>query len=387
LKKDYFNSATIKKMLSFPGRKWHTHPEDVIPLYIADPDFLVAEEIKQALINAVEEEDLFYNFDHPTQEVMAEKIQRRNKIEVIPDNIMITQGVIPAMWLAVKSTCEKGSEVIINDPMYPHFKTCQDTLETKPIIWDLLFEENYKFDIDRLNELVTPKIKLIFVCNPHNPTGRVLTKKELKGIADIAVDNQVYVMVDELWEDILFDDREHISLASMSPEIENLCITTWGFSKTFGVAGLKLGYSCITNKELLTKFEKNAEEITRSASNLAKAAAPVMLDDTLDWWRKGMMDHLHKIRSICMKRMDEISAIEYPSLEGTYLMFPKIDSLMTCDELNQYLLEKGKIALKKGNDFGARGERHQRVCIATSETIINEALTRLEKTLNQLLHN
>jgi bifunctional pyridoxal-dependent enzyme with beta-cystathionase and maltose regulon repressor activities len=380
---DKFNSATISKMLSLPGSKWHTHPPDVIPLYIADPDFGVADEIKQALIKAVKDEDLFYNFDLPAQEAMAEKIRRRNKINARPEDIRITQGVIPAMWLAVKSTCEKGDEVIINDPMYHHFRTSQEATGSEPKLWNLYFENNYKFDIDQLNELVTPKTKMIFVCNPHNPTGRVMNEEELKGIADIATDNKIYVMVDELWEDIIFDKRKHISLASLNSDIENLCITTWGFSKTFGVAGLKIGYSCITNKELMKSFEKHSTDITRSASNLAKAAAPVMLDSTLDWWREGVMKHLHKIRGICEKRMNEIPKINYKKIEGTYLIFPRFYYDLSCDEMNKYLLEKGKIALDKGTKFGNQ-EKHQRITIATSESIINETFNRLEKALKNL---
>ena len=253
---DQFNSATIEGMLEAPGKKWHTHPPDVIPLWIADPDFPVAMEIKKALLNAVHDEDLFYKFDEPTMEVMAEKITRVNGLEASEEDVLITQGVIPAMWLAVRHACEKGDEVIVTDPMYFHFYTSQEVTGTKPVRWNLDMEEGYKFDVERLKELVTSKTKLIFVCNPHNPTGRVMTEEELKGIADVAVDNEIVVMVDELWEDILYDGRKHVTLASLNPEIERLTMTTWGFSKTFGVAGLRMGYTCATNKEMMEDLRR-----------------------------------------------------------------------------------------------------------------------------------
>jgi aspartate/methionine/tyrosine aminotransferase len=310
-------------MLQRGGNKWKKFSSDVIPLYLADPDFLVADEIKNVLIKAVEEEDLFYNNDDVALEAMARKIRNRNRIDAKEEDIIITQGVVPAMWFSVKSTCEKGDEVIINDPMYFHFITSQESTGTKPIIWELLFEEEYKFDIDRLNELVTPRTKLIFLCNPHNPTGRVMTKEELEGVAEIAVDNGIYVMIDELWEEIIFDGREHITLASLNPDIQDLSITSWGFSKTFGVAGLRMGYTCVTNKELLKKIRLCSMDISRSTSTLSKAAAPIMLDETLDWWREGVMHHLNKMREIYEKRFDKITNIEYNKLEGTYLIFPK----------------------------------------------------------------
>jgi len=381
---DQFNSATIQGMLEAPGKKWHTYPPDVIPLWIADPDFPVAMEIKKALLNAVHDEDLFYNFDEPTMEAMAEKITRVNGLEASSDDVLITQGVIPAMWLAVRHACGEGDEVIVTDPMYFHFYTAQEVTGTKPVRWNLDMEEGYKFDAEELKELVTPKTKLIFVCNPHNPAGRVMTEEELKGIADVAVDNEIVVMVDELWEDIIYDGRKHVTLASLSPDIERLTMTTWGFSKTFGVAGLRMGYTCATNREMMEDLRRLAADITRTTNNLAKAAAPVMLDHRLDWWRRDIMDHLHKVRGLCEKRLDELPGVTYPKLEGTYLMFPKFDCGKTSDELFEHMLEVGKVAFEPGRMFGNQGEGHLRMCIATSEAILNEVFDRVEKALAKL---
>jgi aspartate/methionine/tyrosine aminotransferase len=379
-----FNSATIEGMLAAPGKKWHNHPPDVIPMWIADPDFPVAMEIKKALLNCIHDEDLFYNFDEPTMAAMAEKVTRRNGLEAKGEDILITQGVIPAMWLAVNHACKAGDEVIATDPMYFHFYTAQEVTGTTPIRWELDMEEGYKFDEEDLKELVTPKTKLIFVCNPHNPAGRVMTQEELKAVADIAVDNEITVMSDELWEDIVYDGRKHITLASLNPEIERLTMTTWGFSKTFGVAGLRIGYTCATDKDMMANLNRIAADVTRTTNNMAKAAAPVMLDHRLDWWRRDVITHLEMIRDLCYKRLDEIPNVTYPKLEGTYLMFPKFDYGKTSDELEKYLLEEGKIAFSTGSKFGAQGERHLRFCMATSEVIINEAFDRLENALAKL---
>ena len=228
------------------------------------------------------------------------------------------------------------------------------------------------------------KTKLIFVCNPHNPAGRVMTEEELKGIADVAVDNDITVMVDELWEDIVFDDRKHISLAALNPEIERLTITSWGFSKTFGVAGLQMGYLSATDKEVMESVKAKGRGVCRGTSTLAKAAAPVMLGRKLDWWRRDVMVQLHKIRDICYKRFDELPNVTYPELEGTYLMFPKFDYGKTSEELDQFMAEEAKLRFSQGSTFGPSGEGHLRLCMATSETIINEVFDRLEKALKKL---
>ena len=274
--------------------------------------------------------------------------------------------------------------MVVTNPMYGPFSSAARATKTKALIWNLDFEDGYGFDIDVLKELIMPKTKLIFVCNPHNPTGRILTKEDLKGIADVAVDKNIKVFSDELHEDITFDGRKHISIASLNPEIEALTMTSWGFSKTFGVAGLQVGYMCSTNKEVMDDVRVQSRSVMRGTSTLSKASALVMLSSALDWWREGLLVHMHKIRDIVYKRFDEIGGISYPKLEGTYLHFPKFDYGMTSKDLLEYLVKEGKIGPASGTGYGTNGEGHLRFCIATSESILNEALDRLERALHKL---
>jgi len=244
---DVLNSSTIEGMLAAPGIKWHRDPPDVIGMWLADPDFPTAPMIKKALINAVQDEDLLYNTDDKARVVMAERVNKKNGFKLTKDDIYVTQGVIPAMWLSIQNSGAKpGDEIVVTDPMYYPFFTAVETCQMKPSYWKIHEEDGYKFDIEGLKKAVTNKTKLIFVCNPHNPSGRVMTKEELKGIADIAVDNKINIMVDELWDDIVFDDRQHVSLATLSPEVADLTVTSWGISKTWGLPGLQCGYLTAT---------------------------------------------------------------------------------------------------------------------------------------------
>jgi aspartate/methionine/tyrosine aminotransferase len=297
---------------------------------------------------------------------------------------MVIQGVDPSLWLAAKHACKPGDEVILTDPMYAPFKSVLDASGAKAVLWELEEEDGYSFDIEKLKKLITKKTRLIGVCNPHNPTGRVMTKEELKGIADVAVDRKTNVVSDELWEDIVFDDRKHISIASLSPEIGDLTLTSWGFSKTFGVAGLQLGYMATTNKEAMADMRKQATGIQRGSSTLAKAIAPVMLDSTLDWWRRDMMKHITKIRKLCATRMNKMSGVTFPTLEGTYVPFPRFDLNLNSRDLADKLQKEYKVGLSAGTGFGAKGEGHLRMCIATSEAIMKEALDRIEVATEKL---
>ena len=195
--KGIFNMATKELMRSIPNSKWGRYPEDVIPMWIAAPDVPIAPEIKEALHNAVNEQNLFYNSNLPARNAMAEKINKTNNIPVEAEDIMIIQGVDPSIWMGVKHACKPGDEVIINDPTYHTFKSVLPAAEAKPISWMLDREEGYKFNSEILKEIITPRTKLIYLCNPHNPAGRVMTKEELKAVADIAVDKKIFVMVDE----------------------------------------------------------------------------------------------------------------------------------------------------------------------------------------------
>jgi aspartate/methionine/tyrosine aminotransferase len=381
---ELFKYPTLERMKNSLNRKWQIHPKDVIPMYLASPDFPILDEIKQVLHKAVEDGDLYYNSDLKPRIAMAEKIKRVNRIEVKPEQVMISQGVEPILWYAVKHACRKGDEVVLPNPMYSGFLHAVNEVNAKPVYWDLDFEEGYPFDLENLKEIVTKKTKLICLCNPHNPAGRVMTKDELKGVADLAVDYDVKVFVDELWEDIRFDERKHVSIASLNPEIENLTSTAWGVSKTFGVAGLYLGYVASTNDEMLTDFKKAARPAQRGASTLARAAAPIMLDRSLDWWRRDLMIHLTKIRDLCVKRMNDIPNVRFPKIEGTYMAFPRFDLGMTSMEIYNYLIDEVKVALSLGTNFGSKGEHHMRMCLATSEVIANEAIDRIEAALNKI---
>ena len=381
---DLFNSMTPETMRSRPGLKWGRDPSPHIPLFIAAPDFPIAPQIKEALIDAVQREDLYYNTDEATREAMAEKVTRVNGVEATADDIMIIQGVDPGIWLAASYACKPGDEIVVTDPTYGPLMEVVPKVGAKPVVWELEMDEGYGFDVERLKELVTKRTRLINLCNPHNPCGRVLTREELKGIADIAVDNGIVVASDELWEDVVFDGREHVSIASLNPEIERLTVTSWGLSKTFGVAGLQLGYLCAKDEEMMAGFKRLSRLIQRGSSTLAKAVAPMMLGEEMDWWRAGLKEHLHKIRALCEERLDGMPGVSYRKLQGTYAMFPRFDCGKSSKELVDYLREEAKIGLSNGASYGKRGEGHLRMIVATSESIMTEVLDRMERALKRL---
>jgi bifunctional pyridoxal-dependent enzyme with beta-cystathionase and maltose regulon repressor activities len=381
----FFNSATIEERTKSHSDRWLKEEEGVIPLTVADPDFHIAPEIKKAIIDAVENDDFNYTMgDTSLEEKCARKLTEFNKITATAEQIQLTNGTLPGVSIAVRHACSEGDEVIVNDPMYYPFKLLSELHGTIPVNWPLIYEDGFRFDNEKLKEVITKRTKLIYVCNPHNPTGRVMTREELRGVADVAVDHKITVMSDELWEDVIFDDREHVSIASLNPEIESLTLTQFGFSKAYNLAGLRMGYFCVTDKEMMESARKQAFGGLMVPTNFGKAVGHVIMSDELAWWHEGLNAHLHKIRGICERKFDEMPNVSYPKLEGTYLMFPKFHYDMPGEKFTEYLLKEAKVRLNDGAKFGELGEGHQRILIATSEALINEALDRMEGALKKL---
>jgi bifunctional pyridoxal-dependent enzyme with beta-cystathionase and maltose regulon repressor activities len=370
-----------------PARKWGKYDRNVIPLWIADHDFSPPAEVKQAIIEALNIGDTGYADSSEVLHLMAEKVTTVNGISASPADVYVTQGVLPIIWLACKYACNPGEEAILTDPMYyPFFEIAQAT-EVKMNYVQLDAGETYKFDCERFKEAITPRTKLIFVCNPHNPTGRVMTLDELKCVADIAVDHKITVMCDELWEDIVFDERKHISLASLSPEVADQTITAFGFSKTFGVAGLQIGYAVATNRMMLNKIKNIGIRISsdlnepalRGTGSLALAAARVMLNHRVNYYVQQLVAYLQEVRDLAYQRFSRMEWVRLTPLEGTYLIFPDLSACkMSSAKLTDYLLNKAKVAVESGSAFGPSGEGHIRINIGTSKEILTEALNRIE---------
>jgi len=376
-----------------PARKWREYDDDVIPLWIADHDFSPPIEVKQAIIDALEVGDTGYPKNPEVVQLMAKKATEVNRILASAGDVYVTQGIQPVIWLACKFACKPGDEALVTNPMYYAFSESARATETKMRYVPLNMEEMYKFDYERFKEAITPRTKLIFICNPHNPTGRVMTREELRFIADIAVDNKLTVMSDEVWEDIVFDGRRHISIASLNPEIADRTITAFGFSKTFGVAGLQIGYAVATNKMMMRKIKSIGIRVTddpnepalRGTGSLGLAAAKVMLSGRVNYYVQRVVAYLEEVRDLAYERLSRIPLVKIAPLEGTYITFPDLSAYkMSSNQLTEYLLNSARVAVESGAACGSAGEGHVRVSIGTSKDILAEALDRVELALKNV---
>ena len=377
--------VTLEKMNQRRGRrKWNRYDPDVIPLHDCSPDYPVPPEVEEAATQAIKDGCFEYAWFPETLEAMAETTRTKYKIESTAEDLMIVPGVQPSLWLSTIYACEPGDEVILPSMIFGPFIRAINYVGAKPVYQELKREDKWRFDLERLKELVTDRTRLIFLCNPHNPTGRVMTREELKGIADIAVDHDLIVASDELHADILYDGRKHVSIASLGPEIADRTISMFGLSKTFGLAGLQIGWLVATNREILDGVSKVAGSLIMGMTSVSLAIAHAVLTKC-DYYIPPLVEYLQDLRDYGVKRLNACDKISIVPPEGTYVLWPDVSGYdMSSTEMCEYLLKEGRIATTDGSRHGPEGEGYLRVVFPTSKAILSEGLDRMERALSKI---
>lgn len=363
--------------------------EDIIPLTAADPDFQVALEIREAIHRMADEAVFSYGgMEKEFRETISRVVKQRKNIDCESQHIKATNGVAQAMMITAKALTKPGDEAILFDPVDFLFGKSLDTAGANRV-YSKMDPKSREFDIDGFRDLVTPDTKLLCICNPHNPLGRVMTEKELKSFTDVVLEHDMYIMSDEIWSDIVYSNQRHIATASLGEEVADRTISLYGFSKTFALAGLHLGFMVITNPKIMKRVNTTAPGYFYTVNNISREAGRVAYDEAW-YWVDGFLEHLEEVREYAHRRLNELSGVWCNKPEGTYALFPNISSYnMTSAEMTTYLREEANVAVVPGHGepfsyFGPGGEGHIRMVFCTGMNVISEALDRVERALGKL---
>lgn len=366
--------------------KWSPWAEDVISLSVADIDFHVPVEIKEGIIRALEEDRTPYGAhsgDPDVLEVVCEKINRVNRIPATTEDIHMVPGTMFAIFLACYYTLRPADEAIICPaPIYPPFIENIENAQAVPVFNPVDFCHHVTLDLDDLRRRITPKTRLLMVCNPHNPTGKVLGREELEAIGRIAQEHDLFILADELYEDMIFEG-DHVSLASLGPDLFERTLTVFGFSKAFGIAGFRIAY-IVSRGRHMREIKKKIHGMIVHTDTLAQAAAKAALIHGGDWI-SALRSHLRKMRDYAIQRLGGIPGVWCPKPEATPFVFPNVSSFgMTSKQMADYRKIEARVVVQSGSDFGPHGEGHIRINIATAPPVLEEAFDRIEGALKKL---
>ncbi len=350
--------------------------QDIIHLEVGEPDFETPSAIKKAAIDAIQKGDTHYTNSMGKiefREEIARYYHRKYQAEISPEQIIVTSGTSPAMYLIFAATLEPGDEVILSDPHYACYPKMIRFLEGKPVFVPVYEENGFKYDIETIKKYITPKTKMIMVNSPANPTGTVYTKEDLQSVAQLGY----YTLSDEIYHGLAYQGKEHSML-----EFTNCTFILDGFSKRYAMTGWRLGY-LVAPKEYIRPLQKIQQNFFICANSFIQTAGMTALREC-DQDVKKMAEIYNQRRVFLLKRLDEIGIASKVEPTGAFYALANVkkysqDSFKIAFDI----LEKAKVAVTPGIDFGENAEGYLRISYATSLKKIKEGMDRLEKYFQQ----
>jgi aspartate aminotransferase len=351
--------------------------EDIINLGLGEPDFPIPDESKTAIVGALQRDFTHYTPGKGILELREGIVRKlgKNGINANPEEIIVTSGASEALEIALLALLDEGDEAIIPDPGFVSYAPLTRIAGGVPVPFEVREEEDFEFDPVAIEEKITERTKAIIINTPGNPTGAVSRKKEIKEIARIAEEHSVYVISDEVYDEIIYEG-EHHSIGRYT----DMAITVNSFSKTYAMTGLRLGYLHV-RENAVNEMLKIHQYVQASTSSLSQAAAVAALQAG-EGFTKQMKRTFLKRRDLIVGMLLEIDGVECVIPKGAFYVFPKFETFGGSSKLALDLLKNAKVVVTPGSAFGRYGEGYIRLSYATSEKNILEGLKRISDYLN-----
>lgn len=380
-----------------PANKLEKKGIKVLHLNIGDPnkcDFDTPQHMKDALYEAAQQN---YNGYAPSEgylelrEAIMEREKRRNNATYSPDDICVTTGVTESLQILLNASLDPGDELLVPGPTYPQYSLITRFMDSEPIAYRCVEEEGWQPDVDYIRKRISNRCKGIVLINPNNPTGALYSKKVIKKIIDIAGEYQVPIISDEIYDDMVFDSKQHAT-AALAKDVP--VITFNGFSKVYLVPGWRIGYVMFHHNGELDKVHEAFMKIARSrlcANSVCQRACIAAL--------KGPQDHIGEVnnklrqrRDFCYKRLNEIEGISTAKPEGAFYIFPKIEAMDSGvwkddKEFVLDLLHEAHVLVVHGSGFCSKyGRNHFRAVILPQMEILERAMNKIEAFMKKRLN-
>ena len=367
------------------SNKWQRYGEDVIPLWVADMDFISARPILVALHRRVDHG--IFGYSRPIQELrntILERLKRLYQWEIRGDDIVFLPGLIPGLNAASQAFAHPGDGVLVQTPVYHHF--VHDPVLHDRMVQDCPLaekEDTYEIDFDQFEKTITRQSRVFLFCNPHNPVGRVYRENELRRIAEICLRHGIILCSDEIHCDLVYTGCRHIPIATLSPEVARQTVTLMAPSKTFNLAGLSCGFAIIQNPRLRKIWETFCHGLIPYVNITGHVAALAGYRDGQEWLDQALV-YLEANRDFLDRYLkDHLPQLRMKRTEATYLAWLDCRDAGIPGNCSEFFLRKAKVALNEGSEFGKGGEGFVRLNFACPQKTLTEGLDRMASALKK----
>ena len=371
----------LDRLHSSKGMKWTKYGKDVLPAFVADMDFEPPNSVYEALKEIVDLKDFGYKFNHIDRLIPAwtNWISSRDGLELSEAHCAIFTSSIHALEAVMVLHTKPNDGVALFSPVYHPFAKAVKNAGRKLIDIPLL-EEDWTIDIEKFNELAKSEIKVVLFCQPHNPTGHLFSEDEIKELAEIIIKQNLLVISDEIWADLIFDDKSHKPLAAHGQEIQERIVTVGSASKTFNLAGARCSVAHIGDQSIRKKLSAFPEHYFGQPSSFG-AAATVTAWESGKPWLRNTLKQLHENRDFLIKSFAGTN-IKMDSPQATYLAWLNFSNTNISQDPSKVILEKGRVALEPGSKFGPQSHSFARLNFATSPEILESIVERILEVLD-----
>ena len=386
-------TASLTLEIDAKAKKMKAQGIDVIGFGAGEPDFdtpsFIIEAAKEAL-------DKGYTKYTPSsgiielKEAICEKLKRDNNLDYEPNEILISNGAKHSLYNIFQAILNPGDEVIIPSPYWVSYPEMVKMADGVPVFVNTLDEHGFRIDIEHLERIITDKTKALIINSPNNPCGCVYDREQLEAIAKLAVEQDFFVVSDEIYDELLYDGAEHISIASLNPEIKERTLLVNGMSKAYAMTGWRIGYAA-GNKEIIRVMSNIQSHSTSNPNSIAQYASLAALKGPKDII-KEMVCTFDERRKFMVNRINSIDMISCTRPQGAFYVMLNIKNVIGRTyngriikgslDFTDALLEAQKVAVVPGVAFGADG--YVRLSYATSKENIEKGLNRIEKFIKEL---
>jgi aspartate aminotransferase len=368
---------------------------DVIALSAGEPDFDTPEHIKDAAKRALDEG--FTKYTSPPSGIpelkaaVCHKFAHDNGLEYVPDEIIVNNGAKHSLALAVAAVINPGDEMIIPTPYWVTFTEQPKLVGGSPVVVETTPENGLKMTPDQLRDAITPKTRMVLLNSPSNPSGAVYTRDEMAALGEVALEHDLYILADEIYEKLIYDGAEHVSMAQISPELKARTIVVNGVSKTYAMTGWRIGYAA-GPRDVIALMDKAQSQTVSHPSSISQKAAVEALNGPQDTVERMRVEYERR-RRFMVERLNALDGVHCDLPLGAFYVYPDLSSFFGRSaaggrpieggsELCDYLLDEAKVACVPGIAFGTQA--HIRMSYATSMQNLQMAMDRIAVALGKL---